>query len=427
MPVKKSKPQSPPESGVNPVEMAEGLASERAASPSVSRARQFELLRAKINKDLGGGARIRAADEVEQIHHIRRRFGIPDLDIQMAGGPPAGTIIELFGAEAAGKNWSVDQLIYNNQKIYAEDSAIGFMSFGYGYDKARGHQNRVAVPMTGAEIDRLRKIRGSMTKEEEERRTRSVGVFDIVSLGGSKSASETPAEELFQTIIEMYRSGLYQIIVVDEANLAPTKAEMDKEFAKSPTQASLATLFTRFTKKFVAAHGLPLEDGTLNQTNVVFIMEARAKIGGFSPNPDAISQSGGYALKHIKAISLTLRSGTGVYAKNDEERRRKLGKEVHWSIEKAKLGSHEGYKGSFQLLFGDGSPDSGGAQVGGPLLALAEEFGVITRTGSYYSFEGERICNGKDNTCALLQTDQTMYDRVYAACLAAKGLAPVYR
>ena len=387
---------------------------------AVDKDKRIKAVLAGVNKGMKGRAFVRIASEVEQVHHVRRPFGIPDLDLSIAGGCPAGAIIQLFGAAGAGKNFLADCLIRNIQANYGPDAAVVFVSFGYGYDKDRGHQNGVAVQMSDLEVARLQKSR-SLTPEDATRRKKRVGNFVEICRGGTKEAEEQPAEHMLESALQLIRSGEFQLIIVDEANAAPTGALMAKSMDENPRQAHNATLLTQFVTKFFSAVATPLAGGRLNETTVVVILEARAKIGGFSPDPNALEQTGGHALKHAKAIDIEVKMGAPIIID-----KKKVGKEVPWRVLKAKLGSHEGFSGTFPLLFAT-EPDSGGALVGGPLLSIAVELGAVQHVGNSFLLEGERFAVGKEAATDVLNTDQDLYDRVYLACLAAKRLIPQYR
>lgn len=388
-------------------------------SAALSKEKKLKSVMAAVNKGLRGRAYVKLSDQVDQVHYIRRPFGIPDLDLCIAGGCPAGAIVQLFGVDGAGKNFMADCLIRNVQATYGDDAAVAFISFGYGYDKDRGHQNGVFVAMSDAEVARLKKGK-SLSDDEVYRRKKSVGAFIEICRGDTKEAEEKPAENLLEATLQLIRSGEFQLIIIDEANAAPTGALMEKSMYENPRQAHNATLLTQFVAKFFSAIATPLADGRQNETTVVVILEARSKIGGFSPDPNALEQTGGFALKHAKALDIEVKKGAPILID-----KRKIGKEVPWRVLKAKLGSHEGYSGTFPLMFST-EPDSGGALVGGALLAIAVELDVVQQSGATFMLGNEKLGYGKENTAGVLDTNEDLYDKVYLACLAKKRINPLY-
>ena len=366
----------------------------------------------KVNTQLKGAAVVRPLSEVKQSFHIRRPTGLTSLDLAIAGGFPAGSLCQFFGKEGAGKNYMTDQVIRNVQENYKDEAAVAYCSFGYGYDKRFGLLNGVAVAMNDEEVEVYRAERGQLTDAQEARCRRRVGTFHEICLGVTEQAIEKPAESMLEAVRSLILSGDYQVIIIDEANVALTREDVEKTLGEDPRQASLARLLTRFISKFYSDIKSIGPNGGPNETTLIAILEARAQLG-FSPDPNALSQTGGHSLKHAKAIDVHYRPGTPIYYANDKKKPR-IGKEITWKIDKAKLGSHEGATGTFRFIWGQG------ADFAGDLLGAAVDTGVLQLNGAWYSYGDTRLGCGAANAAEALK-DPELYAKLHSETMKAAG------
>ncbi len=366
-----------------------------------------------INRDLGGFGLVQKASESYAPYKIRRPTGITSVDAGIGGGFAAGSLNQLFGPPGTCKNFLADQVVRQVQKNYGEDACVFWASFGYTYDKSFGKLNGVSVAFSEQEIqdfkDDLAERGGVLDKLVEKKYRTQVGNFHIVHLGGSDASIEKPAEAVLNTVVKLLRTGRFQVGFIDELNLAETRFSAEKRLGEDPKQADQAGLLTRFLKKFTSSLNAGCEDGA-NKTTLVTILEARAKIGGFSRNPNATTQGGGYALKHMKAADITLKKGDRLMVKT-----RQIGNVIKWRVDKGKLGIHEGAEGEFPYYFGVG------VDLEEDLVKYARSIEALDTKGSWNWFNGERIANGVTDTAAIFKENRDLYEAVRKAVLDKSG------
>ena len=90
---------------------------------------EADLIR-RVTKVTRGAVALTAADKTETPHFVRRPFGIAQLDKELAGGLPGGSLCQLHGIQAIGKNATAFSMIAENQRLYGEKSRVAFASFG---------------------------------------------------------------------------------------------------------------------------------------------------------------------------------------------------------------------------------------------------------------------------------------------------------
>lgn len=372
--------------------------------------------------------RIRRASDVWQPYHIRRPTGITSLDIRTGGGWAAGTINQIFGKDATGKNLVVDHTIAQIQEHYGEDAGICIASFGQPYQKDFGKKNGVKVGYAPAEVEAMRRMLAAdgdeLTPDMEAWLREEAGLFALIGLTDSDAAFAAPAESTLTTLIEAIKTGMFQLVVLDETNVGESKYAAEAELGADEKVASFATLMTRFVKKFWNAIMYDLS-GNPNQTTVIEILEARVKIGGFSPTGEALEQGGGMALRHAKSVDLHMLGGAPLRIPEVDE---SIGKEMKWRVSKGKVGCHEGGSGMFRFNYiplPDGSPY--GIDLTGDLIDESTRRGILTRSGAWYSWGDERIGCGLTAASAWLRANPDRYATLRTSCLKMAGVSRTYR
>ena len=385
------------------------MAKKKTGSPPVAVDAPFKDVMADINARMGGAALIRPASECFGSYRLRRPIGLLSMDQGIGGGFAAGSINQMFGNPGTGKNYLTDQVFRQVQKNYGEEAKIFFASFGYRYDKTFGQLNGVSVAFSASEIEEIKDdlaMHGAeLPKDVEKFYSTQLGDFYQISLGSDAVAIEKPAEAILSAILELVRTGRFQVGVLDETNMGETQYGARTEVGDPTRTADFASLMNDFLKRFGTCLNAVLPNGKPNETTLIEILEVRSKI---SSTPvrygEPKSQGAGWALKHWKAADIHLRPGQRV-----EKNKQQIGKEIHWRIAKAKLGAHEGAEGSFLYRFGLG------IDMELDLLRTAVVNGVVTRKGAWYYAGEERLGHGesavaeklKDNEdlCADLRTE----------------------
>lgn len=405
--------------------------------PKKSRADRIADTIALVNADLNAGVPKReridyvtTADSTVSPFMLRRRTGILGLDLATGGGFPAGGPSQVAAPDGVGKNALCWQTIAECQRIYGEESAIGWCCTELPPDKPFGQLFGAVVPMSDDEIAlenlaRKRDNRPKLTKKQIARMQRSMGTFHIIERGSSAKRLEAVAQ--------LVASNLFQIIVVDSLAALLTEAREGKPLDEEPQQSSEARLVTEFQKKLWGAY-TPDEEGP-NWTTLIGINQVRA-----NRNAQAFGRKwtvgGAYALRHGKLVDVWLTKGKPIKGKkkteDDEEegKAQKLGRKVHWELAKGKAGCHDGPSGVVDYHY-----DSGW-DLEKELVDTALRTGTVLKTGSrgttpVYSLideEGEIIEEfvGRPDLYRAAY-DEVWYHAVYDLVLRKEGISCIYQ
>lgn len=405
------------------VREAIGLRQKRYAG--LSNTAKIDLVISDLNAKAGGAATINRASDIWTPFHIRRPTGITSVDMSIGGGFAAGTISQLFGKEGSGKNYIFDCAARELQKNYGDEANIAVASFGYGWDKKFSRLNGVAVAASNIEIEMLKDELADhgeeLPAEVEQMLRQKIGEFCIMGLQHSDKAFDMPAETTLQMVVDAIGTGVFQLILLDETNMGETQYGADTEFSGDERVASFASLMTKFLKRFYNAIKFNI-DGEPNQTALINILEARVKIGGFSPTGEALEQGAGMALRHAKAVDLHMRSGS---QKIDDSK--VMGKQMHWRVSKGKMGCHEGGNGQFYFGFFDSPHGPRGVDQARDIVEVGLGMGIIAKSGSWYSLDGDRIGQGVTNAADWMRNEPTVMDQIRKDALRKAGVSTCYR
>lgn len=371
----------------------------------------------RINKRKKGRVRVARASEVWRPFHIRRPTGITGVDAGIGGGFPAGTINQICGLESAGKSYICDLVMANVQRTYGDDARICFATFGYGYDKWFGRRNGVVVGFTEEEIATYIEEQGllgdEVTDEEIELLREEIGEFTEILL--DSSGMEAPGENTLEAVLDIISSGIFQVVVVDEFNISETQYDADADLEDEAKRASRAKMNTDFVSKFYNKIKFS-DDGGANETTILYVLESRVKMGATATRGKTPSnnRTGGYALHYAKATDLQVTSGS-VITDSGKYTGKQIAKEIHWKINKGKLGVSDGAKGTYIYNMEEG------ADLAMDLYASSIEHGAIRRGGANY-YDGDKLlCKGKDDFIQMLRDDYGLFKRIRRATLGAAG------
>ncbi len=321
----------------------------RSAFVADSKERQKALAAAlsQIEKQFGKGAIMRLADgEVE--HDIQVvSTGSLGLDIALGvGGLPRGRVVEVYGPESSGKTTLTLQVIAEMQRI---GGTCAFIDAEHALDAQ--YAQKLGVNLSELLI----------------------------------SQPDT-GEQALEIVDALVRSGSVDLIVIDSVAALTPKAEIEGEMGDS-LPGLQARLMSQALRKLTA---------TIRRSNclVIFINQIRMKIGVMFGNPE--TTTGGNALKFYASVRLDIRR-VGSIKKGEEV----IGSETKVKVVKNKV-APPFKQADFDILYGEGISREG------EVVDLGSQHGIIEKSGAWYSYNGDRIGQGKDNAREYLREHPAM-------------------
>ena len=304
---------------------------------------------AHILKTYGSGAVMRLGQaNTMQVDAIPT--GSMTLDLALGiGGVPRGRIVELYGPESSGKTTVALHIAAEAQKQGGE---VAFIDVEHALDPVYA---------------------------------RALGV-DIDNLLVSQPDSGEHALEIAEALV---RSGAIDVLIVDSVAAMTTKAEIEGEMGDSHV-GMLARLMSQAMRKLTSI---------ISKSNCVaiFINQIREKIGVVYGNPE--TTPGGRALKFYASVRMEVRKGEAI-----KDGTTIIGNRTRVKIVKNKV-APPFRECEFDILYGKGISRSG------EVLDLAVDLDIINKSGSWFSYEGQRLGQGRDNIKELLQnTPQLMQE-----------------
>ena len=305
----------------------------------------------QIEKQFGKGAIMRMNGEIQPIDVIPT--GCLPLDMALGvGGVPRGRIIEIYGPESSGKTTLALSCIAEAQKM---GGIAAFIDAEHALDPVYAQQ---------------------------------LGI-NIEDLYLSQPDS---GEQALDIVEKLVRSGAIDIIVVDSVAALTPQAEIDGEMSDAlvGTQARLMSKAMRVIT------------GVISKANccVIFINQLREKVGVMYGNPE--TTTGGKALKFYATIRMDIRKGEAI--KDGSE---VIGNKVKVRIVKNKVAPP--FKAaSFDILYGQGISKLGS------LVDMAVATGVIVKSGSWFSYNEERVAQGREKTIEWLKNNADLIEEIEA-------------
>jgi recombination protein RecA len=291
---------------------------------------------AQIERQFGKGAIMRLGAEAAAYAVPVISTGAISLDAALGvGGIPRGRVIEIFGPEASGKTTIALHLIAEVQQV---GGIAAFIDAEHALDP-------IYAQKLGVNIDEL-----------------------LIS----QPDTGEQALEIAETLV---RSGAIDVIVIDSVAALVPKAEIDGEMgeAQMGLQARLMSQALRKLTGIISK----------SKTAMVFINQLRQKIGMFMGNPE--TTTGGNALKFYASVRLDIRR-IGQIKEGEET----TGSRVRVKVVKNKV-APPFRQAEFDMMYGEGISRQG------DLLDLASEKGLVTKSGAWYSYQEERIGQGREN------------------------------
>ena len=277
------------------------------------------------------------------------------------GGFPRGRVVEVFGPEAGGKTTMTLHVIAEAQTMGGQ---AAFIDAEHALDPAYA---------------------------------RRLGV-DVDNLLVSQPDNGEQALEIAETLI---RSGAVDVVVVDSVAALVPRAELEGEMGE-PQMGLQARLMSQALRKLTAIV-------SKSRTCLIFINQIREKIGVMFGNPE--TTTGGRALKFYSSIRLDIRRIQSI-----KEGDRVIGSRTRGKVVKNKVAAPF-REAEFDILYGEGISREG------DLIDTGVEKGVLEKSGTWISFGGERLGQGRDNARLFLKENTDIRDKVELAVRKKLGLA----
>ena len=295
----------------------------------------------QIEKQFGKGSVMRLGDSIAIRDIDVVSTGSLGLDVALGiGGLPRGRVVEIYGPEASGKTTLTLQVVAEVQK---QGGTAAFVDAEHALDPAYAKR-------LGVKVDEL-----------------------LIS-------QPDTGEQALEITDMLIRSGAIDVIVIDSVAALTPKAEIEGEMGASHVGLQ-ARLMSQALRKLTA-------NITRSNCMVIFINQIRMKIGVMFGSPE--TTTGGNALKFYASVRLDIRR-IGAIKKGDEI----LGNETRVKVVKNKL-APPFRKAEFEILYGHGISREG------ELIDLGVEHDIVEKSGSWYSYQGDRIGQGKENVRSYL-------------------------
>ncbi len=313
------------------------------------RDKALSLVLGQIERNFGKGSIMRLGD-ASRMRVETISTGALTLDLALGGGYPKGRVVEVYGPESSGKTTLTLHAIAEVQK---KGGVAAFVDAEHALDP-------VYAASLGVDIENL-----------------------LVS-------QPDTGEMALEIVDQLVRSAAVDLVVVDSVAALTPRSEIEGEMGDLAV-GSQARLMSQAMRKITGNIGK-------SGCTVIFLNQLRLKIGVVYGNPE--TTTGGNALKFYASVRLdirriqTLKRGTEEYG-------------IRAKVKVAKNKVAPPFRiAEFDILFGRG------ISTVGCLLDLAEETGVVTRKGAWYSYENDNIGQGRDNTITWLEENPESREKI---------------
>jgi recombination protein RecA len=336
---------------------------EGVMASDMDRAKAVDLAITQIERQFGKGSimRLGGVEKISDVPVIPT--GSLGLDLALGvGGVPRGRVIEIYGPESGGKTTLALHIVAEAQK---QGGLAAFIDAEHALD-----------------VTYARKI--------------GVNTDDLLI---SQPDSGEQALEISETLV---RSGALDVLVVDSVAALVPKAELEGEMGDAQMGLQ-ARLMSQALRKLTGSI-------SRSKTTVIFINQLRMKIGVFFGNPE--TTTGGNALKFYSSLRLDIRKVSAIKQGQDV-----IGMRTRVKVVKNKM-APPFRETEFDIIFGEGISREG------DILDLAADNGIVEKSGAWYSFKGERLGQGRDNTKTFLRENSDVLGEIEKGVREKMGLIP---
>ena len=321
----------------------------------------LEAALSQIDRAFGKGSVMKLGQREKAVDADAVSTGSLGLDIALGiGGLPRGRVVEIYGPESSGKTTLALHVVAEIQK---KGGTAAYIDAEHAMDP--GYAKKLGV--------------------------------DIDEMLISQPDTGEQALEIADTLV---RSGGIDIVVIDSVAALTPKAELEGEMGDQ-LPGLQARLMSQALRKLT---------GSISKSNtiVIFINQIRMKIGVMFGNPE--TTSGGNALKFYASVRLDIRR-IGAIKDRDEV----VGNQTRVKVVKNKV-APPFRQVEFDIMYGRGISKTG------ELLDLGVKANLVEKSGAWFSYDGERIGQGRENAKAYFEANPTVADKLEAAIRANSGL-----
>ena len=328
-----------------------------AQSPISEKLKALQAATEKIEKSFGKGSIVKLGEEnIEAVDVIPT--GSIGLNAALGvGGYPRGRIIEIYGPESSGKTTLAIHAIAEAQKT---GGIAAFIDAEHAFD-------RFYAAKLGVDIDNL------------------------------WISQPDNGEQALEIAEQLIRSSAIDIIVIDSVAALTPKAEIEGDMGDNKVGLQ-ARLMSQALRKLTSA---------INKTNTtcIFINQLREKIGVMFGNPE--TTTGGNALKFYASVRLDIRRVTQL-----KDGDAVIGNQVRVKVVKNKV-APPFRRAEFDVMFGEG------ISKGGEIVDLGVEYGIIKKSGSWFSYDDTKLAQGRDATKQLMLDNPELAEEIEEKIMAA--------
>ena len=330
--------------------MAKSLNEMAANSAASEKLKALQAAMSKIEKDFGKGSIMKLGDErIEDVEVIPT--GSIALNAALGvGGYPKGRIIEIYGPESSGKTTLAIHAIAEAQK---QGGIAAFIDAEHAFD-------RFYAKSLGVDVDNL-----------------------LISQPDN-------GEQALEIADQLIRSSAIDIIVIDSVAALTPKAEIEGDMGENKVGLQ-ARLMSQALRKLTATV-------SKTKTTCIFINQLREKIGIMFGNPE--TTTGGNALKFYASVRLDIRKASAIKDGDNV-----VGNLVRVKVIKNKV-APPFRKAEFEIMFGEGI-----SRVG-EIVDLGVEYGILKKSGSWFSYEDSRIGQGREAVKNILRDNPELCDEI---------------
>ena len=325
---------------------------EEKKKPSADKLKALQLAMAKIDKEFGKGAIMKLGDDkIEEVPVIPT--GSVGLNLALGvGGYPRGRVVEIYGPESSGKTTLA---IHAMAEVQKQGGIAAIIDAEHAFD-------RFYAEKLGVDTNEL------------------------------LIAQPDCGEQALDIADELIRSAAVDLVVIDSVAALTPKAEIEGDMGDNRVGLQ-ARLMSQALRKLTA---------TINKTNTtcIFINQLREKIGVMFGNPE--TTTGGNALKFYASVRLDIRRVTQL--KDGEDA---IGNQVRVKVVKNKV-APPFRKAEFDVMFGEGI-----SRVG-EIVDLGVQYGIIKKSGSFFSYNETKLAQGRDRTKALIADNPELAEELEA-------------